>query len=1162
MTQNADFNQIGNSVFENVYIYGDLFYEFDTHTFENITINNDLSIGGTSFFRGEATFADDVNIYGNLSVDFLTVPKRFRIGLGGTALNADLEKYGGNIGIANTIPYERLHINTSESSFLVSAGGTVGIGTTNIFGGWTVDNTQFSETNQGPLKLEVDGSAHIARNIYDSVGSPGLEGYWLKRDGSGIRWQPTPPSLTQDGIKLLDEKNYIPISAGVAQTFTELNFMQRNSLGKGVDTLVPTPQSDIAPGTGLATIFTSDLWGVEGDFVGLNTGIYRMTNVGIGTTLPTTQFQVGIGSSATFSVTGLGSVGIGTTDPLLGLDVHKDSYFRQHVSVAGTSYFVNTTNAIDSTDGAIRISGGVGIAKSVFIAGETRIEKDTDSTLQTEGALVITGGTGIGKNLYVGALARVLSGETSDSASSGALVVTGGTGIGENLYVGALARVLSSQSSTTASSGALVVTGGTGIGENLYVGALARVLSSESSTGTANGALVVTGGVGIGEKLNIQGITKVHSGQASTGSANGALIVTGGVGIGEKLNVADITTIEKDTDSDAADTGALIVTGGVGIGKDLNIGSDLVVEATSTLKGNVELDAQLIDLNGDTGVSAAKTDYRLASVGSGVSWRPSGVETENAIWVSMDGLDDNSGLLEGDAKRTIGAAASIAQTGDTIIVRSGVYKENNPIGLRTEVSVSGEDLRLVTVVPLNQDADVFQVRAGCLIQNLNFAGETSSTNHPNCGAVAFPPTTAGVSAGIASQASTGYKELGPANQGPDRVDPTKGGRWRSPYVRNCTNFMTGSIGMRIDGDFVNAAFTGTNDLGQDLKSMVCDSFTQYNEAGIGVSLTNNSYAQLVSIFTIGCEIAIFAGTGGQCDLTNSNSSFGNVGLKADGYGDIEFTGSTFGSYIAGSDDFVVNNVRDTSDGVRKPFDGQGGYFLINMDDYNDTSATGIVTGPLKLVRGFTITDGGAGYNEGAPPVVTINEDPLGPEAILPEFSANVSSAGTITSIDVIASGRNYLPDQNLTVNFSGGGGATATVNTDPILFTVDRATEPTNAGLTTVTFNEFVPYSVGAGVSMEFVRLSRIITSSHSFEYVGAGTDINRANPFQGGEPIPENEIIAINGGQIPFTSTDQKGNFRIGDGLTIDQTTSTIRGRDFNRAIQAQLTPLILSLR
>ena len=137
---------------------------------------------------------------------------------------------------------------------------------------------------------------------------------------------------------------------------------------------------------------------------------------------------------------------------------------------------------------------------------------------------------------------------------------------------------------------------------------------------------------------------------------------------------------------------------------------------------------------------------------------------------------------------------------------------------------------------------------------------------------------------------------------------------------------------------------------------------------------------------------------------------------------------------------------------------------------------------------------------------------------------------------------------------------------DPILFTVDEATEAwttgSNAGLSTVTFNQFIPYAVAADTKIEFVRLSRIITSSHSFEYIGAGTDINTANPFQAGKPIPANEVVAINGGQCPFTSTDQKGNFRIGDGLTIDQTTSTIRGRDFNRAIQAQLTPLILALR
>ena len=117
---------------------------------------------------------------------------------------------------------------------------------------------------------------------------------------------------------------------------------------------------------------------------------------------------------------------------------------------------------------------------------------------------------------------------------------------------------------------------------------------------------------------------------------------------------------------------------------------------------------------------------------------------------------------------------------------------------------------------------------------------------------------------------------------------------------------------------------------------------------------------------------------------------------------------------------------------------------------------------------------------------------------------------------------------------------------DPILYTVDSSSDAANDpnGLAEVVFNEFIPYSIAANTKVEFVRLSRIITSSHSFEYIGAGTDINTSNPFQGGVPKPENEVVAINGGQVPFTSTDQKGNFRIGDGLTIDQTTSTLGKR------------------
>jgi hypothetical protein len=551
--------------------------------------------------------------------------------------------------------------------------------------------------------------------------------------------------------------------------------------------------------------------------------------------------------------------------------------------------------------------------------------------------------------------------------------------------------------------------------------------------------------------------------------------------------------------------------------------------------------------------------FTTTSPNGKIIWAPPGADAKNIVYVSKYGNDDNDGRTEGSAKLTIGAAAAVAQPGDTIMVRSGVYAENNPIGLRTDVSVIGQDLRLVTIYPQNND-DVFYVRRGCLIDSLSFAYSKDPYDDAaplfiKGAAVAFPPP-----AGIGS-ARSGFLGVGPANEGPS-------GRWRSPYVRNCTNFMTNSIGMKIDGNHVAAAFTGTNNLGQDLKCMVCDSFTQYNENGIGVSITNKAYAQLVSIFTINSKIGIFAASGGQCDLTNSNSSFGTFGLYADGTSGDEFTGITTGATVSAEEDtYNFFGIRDDIGNIRKPFDGQGAFFKINLDEYPDTGVkSGIVTEPLRTIRTIKITNGGSGYSAAAPPNITVST-PLGPEGILAELSANVSAAGTITSVDIISSGRNFLPpgsgsnQQDITVTISGSGGATAEAVTDPILYTVSTATEPTTVGVTTVTFNEFVPYSVGIGVSVSFRRLSRIITSSHSFEYIGAGTDINSANPFQGGVPNPDNEVVAINGGQIPFTSTDQKGNFRIGQGLTIDQTTSTISGRDFNRAIQANLTPLILAL-
>ena len=85
--------------------------------------------------------------------------------------------------------------------------------------------------------------------------------------------------------------------------------------------------------------------------------------------------------------------------------------------------------------------------------------------------------------------------------------------------------------------------------------------------------------------------------------------------------------------------------------------------------------------------------------------------------------------------------------------------------------------------------------------------------------------------------------------------------------------------------------------------------------------------------------------------------------------------------------------------------------------------------------------------------------------------------------------------------------------------------------------------TVGVGSSVYFFQQSKIIASSHTFEYVGSGIN------------------ITSDGGVVIYTSTDQAGNFRIGDDLQINQNTGTISGRAFSKSLFSEMTPFILAL-
>ena len=1025
---NITFTRSGDSVLENVTIWGK-------------TCLNGIDITGEALFYENVTFKKDVIIEGNLDVDFLTAKISFDVGVGGTVFTADIRT--DRVGIFTATPVQKFQFNSEEENTVVITGlGTVGIGTINPGFGVTALN----DSTQGKLSLDLE-TLSIRRNIYDSAGSHGANGAFLNRDEFGVRWVTFEPSFSE-GIFVQDEGVYIP-QVGAAQSFTVVNYVQTNSLGLGTDTTIPIPDPNNP--TEIVRIQTQDLWGYVG--TGDNAPIYRMSNVGIGSSAPNVTLDV-LGNT---NITGI-------------LTVTQDVTVGASLSVTDNTF----TGGILTVGQDANVGASLSVTNNTFIGGILTVTSNTD----LNGDLDVDGTTELdGLNV---------DGDTTLDA--------------------------------TTTDGLL----------DINAGGQANTFKVEDLTD--NRVVIVGSGGELEDDANL----------TFDGSS---------LDVGVALDVDGITTLNSQQQSNDKDDGALVVQGGVGIEKNLNVGQN------TKLTGTLELDNALIDINQENGVGVCKTDYRLASVGTGVSWRPSGVETHNTIWVTKNGCDTNSGLLEGDAKATVGAAAAIALEGDTIKIRPGRYVENNPIGLRTDVSITGEDIRLVTIEPQNVEKDVFWVRRGCLIENLNFSGATVGVAHTGCGAVAFPIT--------GQTANSGYTPGGPATQGPS-------GRWRSPYVRNCTNFMTKSIGMRIDGDDA----IGTPD-GANLKSMVCDSFTQYNEAGIGVSLTNNAYAQLVSIFTINCDIAIFAGSGAQCDLTNSNSSFGNFGLVATGLGVTQFTGKVRDAVIPGdnSDVVVGKGVTDTDGDSRRPFDGQALYFKIDLDNYPDTVGTGRITAPLQELGSIKVLNGGSPgqFSQSNPPDIIIRDNdgtvaPKGPQGIIAEASATVSAAGTITSIDVVNSGRNYLPTQNIIVDINGdtslSGFATAVM--EPIYFTVSEATDNRSdpAGITTITFNEFVPYELFPDDPFTLQRISRILTSSHSFEYVGSGTSINTSLPFEGALSIKENEIVATDGAQIPFTSTDQKGNFDIGEGIQVDQTTSTIRGRDFSKSIQAEVTPLILALR
>ena len=92
-------------------------------------------------------------------------------------------------------------------------------------------------------------------------------------------------------------------------------------------------------------------------------------------------------------------------------------------------------------------------------------------------------------------------------------------------------------------------------------------------------------------------------------------------------------------------------------------------------------------------------------------------------------------------------------------------------------------------------------------------------------------------------------------------------------------------GSLVDGGVISAR--------SPINSFVYDAFTQVNQGGRGVRITNDGYAQLVSVFTIFCSTGVEVDNGGIASIVNSNSNFGDLCLVAKGFGKRTFSGTVY-----------------------------------------------------------------------------------------------------------------------------------------------------------------------------------------------------------------------------------------------------------------------------
>jgi len=310
--------------------------------------------------------------------------------------------------------------------------------------------------------------------------------------------------------------------------------------------------------------------------VGINNSINDTFNIA--------NHATDVGTNVRVAVTPAGNVGIGLIAPSANLHVVGNAYVTSNLTVDGVTKVLDTTESILRTNGALIVSGGIGVASNVNTTNLHALGT-TDSISKSTGTVVVGGGVGItgalfGSTAEFDGITKVTNATESKLRTNGALIVSGGIGVASNVNTTNL-HALGTTDSISKSTGTVVVGGGVGItgalfGSTAEFDGITKVTNATESILRTNGALIVSGGIGVASNVNTTNLHALGT-TDSISKSTGTVVVGGGVGItgalfGAAATLDGVVTLTNDTQATSPSTGALKAAGGVGIAKDVYVG--------------------------------------------------------------------------------------------------------------------------------------------------------------------------------------------------------------------------------------------------------------------------------------------------------------------------------------------------------------------------------------------------------------------------------------------------------------------------------------------------------------------------------------------------------------------------------------------------------------